>query len=461
MTPTAPRPVVLVANRGEIAVRVVEAARRIGASPVVAVSAADVDSEAAHRADRAIVVGPAASNKSYLRPELIVQAALHAGADAVHPGYGFLSEQPALAEMLEEHGIAFVGPRPETLRAVGDKLSAREVAQRAGVPIARAAIIDSPEDTAQAGNHVGFPALIKAAHGGGGKGIRLVRDEADLSRQAPEAAAEALASFGRGELYLERFYGAARHVEVQVFGDGEGRAWVLGDRDCSVQRRHQKLIEECPAPHLSDERRGILHDAARALVETLRYRGAGTVEFLADTLTDDLVFLEVNARIQVEHPVTEEAYGIDLVAAQLRLALGRDPQLPDVPPVPHSAVIELRLNVEDPHDGFRPSPGTIDRADWPRGPGIRVDTHVYDGYRFPPYYDSLMAKLIIRAHDRPAAVAAALAAADNTRIDGVRTTLPLHRHVLAHPDFVAGGVSTSWFGPMWDDHLTETQQEPT
>jgi acetyl-CoA carboxylase biotin carboxylase subunit len=443
-------PVVLVANRGEIAVRIIAAARRIGASPVLAASAADSDSPAARLADRVIVIGPAQAGQSYLRPELIATAALQAGAAVVHPGYGFLSEQPELAELLERENIAFAGPRPETLRAVGDKSSARKVAVAAGVPVAPAVEIDDVEAAAGLGESIGYPLLIKAVFGGGGRGIRLVKNAGELARLAPQAAAEAQAAFGSGALYLERFYSAARHVEVQVFGDGEGRAQIFGDRDCSVQRRHQKLIEECPAPGLSAATRAVLHDASRALMQALAYRGAGTVEFLVDTESEAVVFLEVNARIQVEHPVTEEAYGIDLVAAQLRLALGWDPELPDVPPVPPATVIELRINAEDPENDFRPSPGTISQVRWPTGPGIRVDTQLESGYRFPPFYDSLMAKLIVRAHSRDAAVAAARSAAETVVIDGVTTTLPLHEFVLSHPDFIRGGVTTSWFGPTWE-----------
>lgn len=460
MTVTEParKPVVLVANRGEIAVRVVAAARRIGASPVVAVSTADIDSRAAQLADRVIVIGPAQAARSYLRPEFVAEAAVHAGADVVHPGYGFLSEQPELAELLESENIAFAGPRPETLRAVGDKSSARKVAVAAGVPVAPAAEIDDVNNVIPLAESIGYPLLIKAVHGGGGRGIRLVTGPDDLALLAPAAAAEAQAAFGNGALYLERFYPAARHVEVQVFGDGHGGVQIFGDRDCSVQRRHQKLIEECPAWGLTDSRRAALHNSSRALVKALSYRGAGTVEFLVDTESEDIVFLEMNARIQVEHPVTEEAFGIDLVAAQLRLALGQDPGLPDVPPVPGAAVIELRINAEDPDNDFRPSPGVIDRVVWPTGPGLRVDTHVYDGYPFPPFYDSLMAKLIVRAHDRDAAVEAVRSAAGSVTVEGVVTTLPLHEFVLAHPDFVRGGVSTSWFGPIWEQHRTEHKE---
>lgn len=460
-TPAHP-PTVLVANRGEIAVRIIEAAHRVGAEAVLAVSAADRNTLGARLADRAIVIGPAQSQDSYLRPEIIAQAAVQVGADAVHPGYGFLSEQPELAELLEKEGIAFVGPRAESLRALGDKSSAREVAVEAGVPVAAAAQIADPDDAKElrsAGSEVGYPLLVKAVHGGGGRGIRLAETEADLVTLAPHAAAEARAAFGHADIYLERYYGNARHVEVQVFGDGRGRAWIFGDRDCSVQRRHQKLIEECPAPNLDEAARSTLHSASRALVESLRYRGAGTVEFLVDTQSTDVVFLEANARIQVEHPVTEEAFGIDLVAAQLRLALGDDPALPDVAAVPEACAIEVRVNAEDVTKDFRPTPGTITELRWPRGPGIRVETCIETGDVLPPYYDSLIGKLIVRARSRAEALAALTSAVDRVDVVGVPTTLPLDRFILTQPDFIRGGVPTTWFEPLWKEHSKEVGKD--
>jgi acetyl-CoA carboxylase biotin carboxylase subunit len=444
---------VLIANRGEIAVRIVAACRRLGLSPVVAVSTADRDSLGARLADRSICIGPPSPAESYLRADLLVQAALNAGAGALHPGYGFASEQPALADACDENGIAFVGPRAETLRLVGDKVSARLVAQRAGAPVAPGAAVDDEAGATAAGVGVGFPLLVKAVHGGGGRGITLVSDPEELERVLPLAAAEARASFGDGALYLERYYPLARHVEVQVFGDGVGGAVVFGDRDCSVQRRHQKLIEECPAPNLSPATRALLHDSACNLARELRYRGAGTVEFLVDTqsVSDPatIVFLEMNARIQVEHPVTEEAFGIDLVAAQLQLALAQPTGLPDRVHDPAVHVIECRINAEDPFAGFRPTPGRIVRAEFPRGPGVRVETHVYDGYVFPPYYDSLVAKIIVRAYDRAAAIDAMQAALANTVIDGIETTRALHQHVLQKKAFRDGGVPTSWLETAW------------
>ncbi|HTY72525.1 MAG TPA: biotin carboxylase N-terminal domain-containing protein [Actinomycetes bacterium] len=444
---------VLVANRGEIAVRVVAACRRVGFEAVVAASEADVDSLAARLADRVVRIGPAEPARSYLRPELVAQAALGVGADVVHPGYGFVSEKAELAELLEAEGVAFAGPRAETLRAVGDKTVAREVAVRAGVPVAPGADVLDVAGAQRAAAHIGYPVLLKAVHGGGGRGIHRADSAEDLERLVDLAAAEARAGFGEGSLYLERYYGRARHVEVQVFGDGEGGVVVLGDRDCSVQRRHQKLIEECPAPGLSPATRALLHDSARRLAEHLRYRGAGTVEFLVDTesTTDPatVVFLEVNARIQVEHPVTEEAYGVDLVAAQLLLAAGLPHGLPQVPPTPTGHVVECRITAEDPYHDFRPSPGRITHLVLPRGPGIRVDTHAFEGYLFPPYYDSLLAKVVVRAHDRDAAVAAARAAVDSTVVEGIATSTDVHRAVLGDPAFRRGGVSTAWLAEVW------------
>ncbi|SDN99346.1 acetyl-CoA carboxylase, biotin carboxylase subunit [Klenkia soli] len=446
---------VLVANRGEIAVRVVRACRRLGFEVVVAVSAADRDSLAARLADRAVCIGPADPGRSYLRPELLAQAAVSVGADVVHPGYGFCSEKPELGELLAEEGIAFAGPRPETLRAVGDKSSARREAIAADVPVSPAEDVADLAAAHAAADRIGYPALLKAVHGGGGRGIHLVREPADLDRTFDLAAAEARAGFGDGALYLERYYADARHVEVQVFGDGEGGVLVAGDRDCSVQRRHQKVLEEAPAPGLSPATRALLHDSAARLARHLRYTGAGTVEFLVDDSAGadpaTVVFLEVNGRIQVEHPVTEELFGIDLVAAQLLLAAGLPTGLPESLPEPHGHVVECRVTAEDAWVGFRPSPGRITAVVWPAGPGIRVDTHTTDGYLFPPFYDSLLGKLVVRAHDRTAALDAMAAALGNARVDGIATTLDFLDWLVAQPDVRRGGVTTQWLDRVWPE----------
>lgn len=449
-------PTVLIANRGEIATRIVHAAQKIGARAVVVVSAADVDSLAARIADEVVTIGGPAATDSYLIPEYVAQAALHCGADVVHPGYGFLSEQADLVRMLEDEGIAFAGPRAETMEAVGDKSSARRVAKEAGLPLAPARRVRNLHEAPALASEIGYPVLIKAVFGGGGRGIRLANSEQEVRNLVSQAATEAKAAFGNGALYLERYYSAARHVEVQIFGDGEGKAWIFGDRDCSVQRRHQKLVEECPAPGLTPEQREILHSTARSLVEHLKYRGAGTVEYLVDTESDAIIFLEVNARIQVEHPVTEEAYGIDLVAAQLRLALGIDPGLPTVEPTPSSSVIEIRVNAEDPDSGFSPKPGRVTEFRVPQGPGIRFDTHLYAGYDIPPYYDSLLGKLIVRGYNRQQAIESLLAAARNIKINGIPTTLSASEFVLSHKVFQAGGVPTTWFEKAWEEYLAGT-----
>ena len=461
---------VLVVNRGEIAVRVVTACRRIGFEVVVAVSEADRDSLAARLADRAVCIGPADAARSYLRPELLAQAAVSVKADIVHPGYGFCSEKPELGELLAGEGIALAGPRPETLRAVGDKTSARAVAVEASVPVAPGAEVTDIESAIVAADRIGYPVFLKAVYGGGGRGIHLVEGADDVRRLFDRAAAEARAGFGDGALYVEKFYGSARHVEVQIFGDGEGDVIVVGDRDCSVQRRHQKVLEECPAPGISVATRTLLHESSRRLGRFLAYRGAGTVEFLVDDQDGSdpatVVFLEVNGRIQVEHPVTEEAFGVDLVAAQLLLAAGLPHRIPWCEPLPPVHVIECRLTAEDPYAGFQPSPGRIKAVSFPRGPGVRVDSHVYDGYLFPPFYDSLLAKLVVRAHDRAAAIDAMRSAVQNTHVVGVATSAAVHTHVLSHPDFVAGGVTTEWLDTVWpppvapEDGRTEDDRTP-
>jgi acetyl-CoA carboxylase biotin carboxylase subunit len=437
-------PTVLIANRGEIAVRVVRACRRVGANAVVAVSEADRDSLAARLADRVVCIGASPASQSYLRADVLAQAALCVGADAIHPGYGFASEQPELSQFCEDNGIAFAGPRPDTLETVGDKSAARTAAQASGVPVAAGAPVVDESSAVTAADEIGYPLLIKAVHGGGGRGIGLVSDRSGLVAMLPTLAAEARSAFGDGSLYLERYFADARHIEVQVFGDGEGEAITIGERDCSVQRRHQKLLEECPAPGIGPDVQAALHSAALALAKSLRYRGAGTVEFLVDIESQAIVFLEMNARIQVEHPVTEEAFGVDLVAEQLRLALGMALTLPKEPMQASGHVIECRINAEDPAADFRPQPGRLTKLRFPAGPGIRIDTHAFEGYLFPPYYDSLLAKVIVRAHDRAAAIDSMSAALRALEVEGVPTTASAQLDILSRPDFQRGGVSTRW-----------------
>ena len=433
---------VLIANRGEIALRIARTCSRLGIETVLAASEADRDSLPARRVTRAVCIGPSHAAASYLRPELAVQAALGTGCDAVHPGYGFLSERAAFARMCEREGLTFIGPTPEQLEATGDKLRARETAEAAGVPVVPGGAAASREDAHDLARRIGYPLLIKAVGGGGGRGMRLVARGAELDGALELAAAEAGAAFSDARVYLERFVARARHVEVQILGDGAGKVMHLGERDCSVQRRYQKLIEETPAPGLAAALRANLHEAALRLAERLRYRGAGTVEFLVDAQQGEFYFLEVNARIQVEHPVSEEVYGIDIVAAQLAIAAGAG--LSTETPRAAGCAIECRVNAEDPARDFAPSPGLVSDASWAGGAGIRVDTHIETGAHVPPFYDSLLGKIVAHGPDRATALARLRAAVNGTRLAGVTTNLGLHAAVLADAEFAAGGVDTGY-----------------
>jgi acetyl-CoA carboxylase, biotin carboxylase subunit len=440
---------VLVANRGEIAVRVIRTCRRLGIETALTVSEADAGSLPARLADQVIVIGRGPAGASYLNAEAVIGAAGAAGADAVHPGYGFLSENARLARGCAAAGIVLIGPDPETLEATGDKLAAREHAVAAGLPVLPGGHV-TPEsgDAAGLAARIGYPVLVKAAGGGGGRGLRVVRDPAGLAEAVSLASAEAGAAFGDPRVYLERYVERGRHVEVQLLGDGD-HVIHLGDRDCSVQRRYQKLIEEAPAPGLDDGLRERLRGAAVALGEHLRYRGAGTVEFLVDagspgTSGGEFYFLEVNARIQVEHPVTEAVTGVDIVAEQLAIAEGRPLRLKQADVTFAGHAIEVRLNAEDPAHEFRPSPGTVTRAVFPAGPDVRVDTHLQAGATVPPYYDSLLAKVIARGGDRGSALRTLRGALGRCAVDGVTTNLELHRALLADPEFAAGGMDTGY-----------------
>jgi acetyl-CoA carboxylase biotin carboxylase subunit len=410
---------------------------------VLAASKADLDSLGAKLADRTLCIGPGPSPQSYLKAETIVQAALGSGADAIHPGYGFLSERTELARLCEQEGLTFIGPTAEQIEAVGDKLRARAQAEAAGVPVVPGGPAGSPEEALALGE-LGAPLLVKAVGGGGGRGMKLVERLEDLGEAMAAASAEAGAAFGDTRVYLERFVGKGRHVEVQILGDGRGRVIHLGERDCSVQRRYQKLIEETPAPVFDPALRQTMLDAAVRLGQRLSYRGAGTVEFLFDAERGEFYFLEVNARIQVEHPVTEQVTGVDLVAEQIAVAEGRGLGLKQGDVRFEGAAIECRINAEDPARGFQPSPGVVKRAVWPAGEGIRVDTHVVSGSKVPPFYDSLMAKIIAHGPDRASAIATLRRALGETHIEGVATNLDFHRRVLADPEFQAGGVDTGY-----------------
>jgi len=441
---------VLIANRGEIAVRVMRTCRRLGIETVLAVTAADADSVPARLADKTIAIG------SYLDVEAVVAAADAAGADAIHPGYGFLSENPRLARACEAAGIVFIGPGADVLEAAGDKLAARGHAVAAGLPVLPGGLVageadgaDEAEVLAHAAEaarlavRIGYPVLVKAAGGGGGRGLRVVRDAGELAAAVAVGSAEAGAAFSDPRVYLERYVSPARHVEVQLLGDGEN-VIHLGDRDCSVQRRFAKLIEEAPAPRLGETLRVGMRAAAVALGLHLKYQGLGTVEFLVDAARSEFWFLEVNARIQVEHPVTEAVTGLDLVAEQIAVAEGRRLRLSQASVRLDGHAIECRINAEDPAAGFRPSPGTVTSAVFPAGPGIRVDTHIQAGSAVPPQYDSLLAKLVVSGASRAEALGRLRGALARCEIGGVTTTLPALAALAADGEFAAGGAGTEY-----------------
>jgi acetyl-CoA carboxylase biotin carboxylase subunit len=431
---------VFVANRGEIAVRIVQACQKLGFESVLGTSEADRDGLAARLADRVVQIGPAPPSESYLRPDLIVHAALGTGCDAIHPGYGFLSESPQLAAVARANGLRFVGPPTEVIELAGDKLRAREIAAGAGVPIVPGGDASTPEEA----ERIGYPMLLKAAGGGGGRGIKRVSEPEELRRAFAEAAAEARAAFGNERLYVERFVGRARHIEVQIVADQHGAVVALGERDCSVQRRYQKLIEEAPASFITTELRDALTDAALRFAHAIGYQNLGTVEFIVDADTNDYFFLEVNCRIQVEHPVTEVVTDRDLVALQLQIATGKSLDFVQDEVVLRGHAIECRLNAEDVTRGFMPSPGTLSVFAIPELPHLRVDTHCFPGAAIPPYYDSLLAKLIAHGSDRDEAAEILLEALEDLDLEGVESNRTLLISVLGHPDFRGGAVTTDW-----------------
>jgi acetyl-CoA carboxylase biotin carboxylase subunit len=436
---------VLIANRGEIAVRIVRACRGLGIESVVAVSEADKDGLAARLADRAVCIGPARAGDSYLNQAAVLAAARGVGADAIHPGYGFLAENPAFAEACESHGMGFVGPRSETIASMGNKLEAREVAARHGVPLVPgSAGIVRFEEAARSADDLGYPVLFKAAAGGGGRGIRVVHDPGELRSTFEQAGAEAAAAFGDGTVYLERYVATARHIEVQVFADRQGQVVHLGERDCSLQRRYQKTVEEAPASSLPDDVRASMRVSAVVLAEAIGYENAGTVEFLYDEQRNAYYFLEMNTRIQVEHPVTEAVTGLDLVQMQLMVASG-DPLPLSQDDVRFSGhAIECRVTAESPENGFRPAPGRIVAWRPPEGPDIRLETHCFDGYLVPPFYDSLLAKLVVHGRDRAEAVERMQQALGRFEVTGVDTSIGFLSFLVKHPDFRSGRFDTGW-----------------
>lgn len=438
----------LVANRGEIAVRIIRAAQGLGIPTVAACSEADVDALPARLADEVRVIGPARADRSYLNGEALIAAALDSGADAIHPGYGFLSENAAFAQAVVEAGLVFVGPDAATIRQMGDKAEARRTAKAAGVPVVPGSPgeLDSLEAALACAVEVGYPLLIKASAGGGGRGIRIAHDAEELAREFPLAQREAQAAFGSGAVYLERFIRQARHIEVQVLGDGQ-HAVHLFERECSLQRRRQKVLEEAPSPALSEAQRVALCESAVRLARQIGYRGAGTLEYLFDAVSGEFFFIEMNTRIQVEHPVTEMVTGVDLVQWMLRIAGGEPLSLSQAEIRLQGAALEMRINAEDPARNFFPSPGVVQSLSWPQGEGVRVDSHLFEGYRVPAYYDSLLAKVVVQGADRNEAFARAEQALAATRLTGMATTLPLHRLLLADAAVRDGQFDTGTLEP--------------
>ncbi len=442
---SAPIKRILVANRGEIAVRVIRTCRELGIATVLAVSEADRNSLGARLADDVVCIGAAPSAASYLRGEALLTAAQWKQVDAIHPGYGFLSENAAFARMCRDQGIRFIGPSPEIITLFGDKVQAKAAARAAGVPLVEASgILACADEAAEIAEGLGFPIVLKAVKGGGGRGMRVVHSAEEVRAAFGPASAEAAAAFDDGALYLERFLARARHVEVQIAGDGTGRAMHFGDRDCSIQRKHQKLVEEAPAPGLPAELQQEVRDAAVRLASHVGYDSIGTVEFIVDAQRGDVSFLEVNARLQVEHGVTEQVTGVDLVRIQIGLAEGDPSALPAEPVEIDGHAIECRLNAEDVDAGFRPTPGVLREWRAPTGPSIRVDTHCFEGYAVPPYYDSLLAKVLCHSETREGAIDLTRASLARFAIGGVPTTRELLDAVLGSDDFRATRVWTTW-----------------
>jgi acetyl-CoA carboxylase biotin carboxylase subunit len=438
---------VLIANRGEIALRVIRACKELGVRTVAVFSEADRESLHVRFADEEVCIGPAPARESYLNIPRIIAAAEITGADAIHPGYGFLAENAEFSEICERSGITFIGPTPTQIRLMGDKAAARRTMREVGVPIVPGTdILQDPEEALGIAREIGFPVLIKAAAGGGGKGMRVAKDEEEFAKQFSMARNEAGAAFGDDSVYVEKYLARPRHIEFQILGDQHGRVVHLGERDCSVQRRHQKLIEEALSPAMTPELRARMGDAAVRGAKAIEYVGAGTIEFLLDE-DGSFYFMEMNTRIQVEHPVTEMITGYDLVKEQIRAAAGLPLSVAETVEFRGHA-IECRINAEDPSRNFAPSPGMVQTFHPPGGPGVRMDTHVYAGYRVPPFYDSLLAKVIAHGSTREEALARMRNALSSFVLEGVHTTIPFLLQVLDHPDFVAGEIDTKFLERM-------------
>ncbi|WBU52807.1 acetyl-CoA carboxylase biotin carboxylase subunit [Paracoccus sp. SCSIO 75233] len=441
----------LIANRGEIAVRIIRAAQSLGITTIQAYSEGDADMMAVKLADESICIGPAKASDSYLNIDKVVSAAIETSAGAVHPGYGFLSESPGFARAIEQAGIVFVGPSADTIERMGDKVAARQAAEAAGVPVVPGSKgrIENVDDAIAVAADVGYPVMVKAAAGGGGRGIRIANSEEELRTLAPQAQAEAAAAFGDGGLYVERAVRSPRHIEVQIVGDGK-RAVHFYERECSLQRRRQKVWEEAGAACLDEDTRQHLCQSAVALAEAVNYRGAGTLEYLYEEETREFFFIEMNTRIQVEHPVTEMITGIDLVQEMIRVCGGQDLSVTQDEVKRNGHAIEVRLNAEDPFMQFLPFPGKVETLKIPEGDGIRFDHFIYEGYQIPPFYDSLIGKLIVHGADRADAIARMAAALNGLEIGGLKTTIPLHKALAADPTVASGDFHTQWLEAWLD-----------
>jgi acetyl-CoA carboxylase biotin carboxylase subunit len=436
---------VLVANRGEIALRIIRACRELGVESVAVYSEADVDSMHVQLADQAVCIGPASSKESYLKADRIIAAAEVTGAEAIHPGYGFLSENARFAEICETSGIKFIGPAAKVISMMGDKATARATAIANNVPITPGSdIMPTAEEALAKAKEIGLPVMIKATAGGGGRGMRPCFKEEDFISLFRAASNEAMAAFGNGECYLEKLVLNPHHIEFQVIADSHGNFIHLGERDCSMQRRNQKIIEECPSPLISPELRAKMGEASVNLIRNIGYQNAGTIEYLVDEAGENFYFMEMNTRIQVEHPVTEEVMGCELIKEQIRVAAGEPLSHHVLQAQPRGHSIECRINAEDPYNNFTPSPGNIDLWYAPGGKGVRVDTHVYSGYTVPPHYDSMIAKLIVTGATREIAIARMNRALGEFMIRGIKTTIPFQQEIINHPDFKSGNYDIGW-----------------
>ncbi len=451
---------ILIANRGEIALRIIRACKELGVKTVAVYSTQDETASHTIFADESVCIGPPESTKSYLNKAQIIAAAEITGADAIHPGYGFLAENAEFAEMCASCGIVFIGPPAEVIEKMGDKSEAKRSMIAAGVPVVPGSdgMVKTEEEALKTAREIGFPVILKAVSGGGGKGMRIVENEQSLSSSFMMASAEAEAAFGNPDLYMERYIESPRHIEIQLLADNFGNIIHLGERECSIQRRHQKLIEEAPSPVVDAKMRKQMGEAAVAGARQVEYKSAGTIEFLLDT-DGSFYFMEMNTRIQVEHPVTEMVHNVDLIKEQIRIAAGEKLRIKQEEVFPRGHAIECRINAEDPMNNFMPSPGLITNLHFPGGPGVRVDTHIYNSYQVPPFYDSLIAKLIVVARNRREAIRRLNRALDEFVVEGIKTTISFHKFVINTPEFIEGNFDTHFLEKIYNKAKDELPVE--